>query len=602
MHNYAIRDQWPVLAPGIESRYFSSFDRTGANDDGFLGTYSALYIDDRGEHVIFDAEGPGCLRTLWFTSEIGGNAPLSLGLVRFYFDGEDEPRIAVEANELFSGTVDPFSRPLVADNSQSTGGFVSWVPLPYASSLKITTERRAFFYIAQYDAYPPDWPVESWTKKMRFEELTQEFNEAASTARTPSARAQEAVGEGVVESVVFVPRKAPTKSELRRARMRIWWDGEKEPSVDCPLGMFFGLGLGAVPVKSIAFRCDQMTFANRFPMPFWQAYRMAVEGIEGDLYVDVSPQRYPKSEAGYFCATFREERPTSLGRDFTMLSTGGAGKLVGTVLVVEPPTPQDKQWWEGDLRSYTNGKRTMNMHGTGHEDDHLGGWSNEFLETPFTLPMHGEPAVEMLDWEGQYNGNCSLYRLWPGIHFIDGISHSVEHGTENQKNYNYSSVAFWYRNGAYRLVESDRIRVTDEASRAAHGLRCQNESESIELLSSFEGCEYRVPYSAKHVCHLNAMELTVSLEPDNHGVFLRRTYDQFHGRQRARVIVDGECVGTWYTPEENRTCRWAERDFYIPERYTRGKTKVQLAIDPPAGSPLWSVSTYGVLCVLRSLG
>ena len=57
----------PYVYSGVESYYLSSYDRTGGNDDGFRGTYSQLYVDDNGEHVIFDEKGPGCIYNLWFT-------------------------------------------------------------------------------------------------------------------------------------------------------------------------------------------------------------------------------------------------------------------------------------------------------------------------------------------------------------------------------------------------------------------------------------------------------------------------------------------------------------------------------------------------------
>jgi hypothetical protein len=57
----------PNIYPNVQSYYLSSYDRTGGNDDGFRGTYSQLYVDDNGEHVIFDANGPGCVYNLRFT-------------------------------------------------------------------------------------------------------------------------------------------------------------------------------------------------------------------------------------------------------------------------------------------------------------------------------------------------------------------------------------------------------------------------------------------------------------------------------------------------------------------------------------------------------
>jgi len=81
----ALLDDWPRVHVGVESRAVSSFDRTGGNDDGFNGTFSELYTSG-GEHVIFDAVGPGRLDTLWFTSSVSGTSPLGIGRVRIIVD------------------------------------------------------------------------------------------------------------------------------------------------------------------------------------------------------------------------------------------------------------------------------------------------------------------------------------------------------------------------------------------------------------------------------------------------------------------------------------------------------------------------------------
>ncbi|MGW8181359.1 MAG: hypothetical protein ACWGQW_21740, partial [bacterium] len=90
----------PHLYSNVESHYLSSFDRSGGNDDGFRGTYSQLYIDDNGEHVIFDEKGPGCVYNFWFT---GTNRDLHWGKLRFYFDGEVTARFEIQEKEFFSG-------------------------------------------------------------------------------------------------------------------------------------------------------------------------------------------------------------------------------------------------------------------------------------------------------------------------------------------------------------------------------------------------------------------------------------------------------------------------------------------------------------------
>jgi hypothetical protein len=67
----------------------------------FYDNLSSLpYIDDKGEHVIFEEDGPGCVYNLWFT---GSGRNLHWGKIRFYFDNEKTPRIEYEAREFFSG-------------------------------------------------------------------------------------------------------------------------------------------------------------------------------------------------------------------------------------------------------------------------------------------------------------------------------------------------------------------------------------------------------------------------------------------------------------------------------------------------------------------
>jgi hypothetical protein len=107
-----------VLADA-EPHYISSYDRTGGNDDGFQGTYSHLYVDDKGEHVIFEEDGPGCIYNLWFT---GSGRNLHWAKIRFYFDNEKTPRIEYEAEEFFGGLHPPFIYPLVTHSFISSGG------------------------------------------------------------------------------------------------------------------------------------------------------------------------------------------------------------------------------------------------------------------------------------------------------------------------------------------------------------------------------------------------------------------------------------------------------------------------------------------------
>jgi len=117
----------------------------------------------------------------------------------------------------------------------------------------------------------------------------------------------------------------------------------------------------------------------------------------------------------------------------------------------------------------------------------------------------------------------------------------------------------------------------------------QNLSEP-SLLESLDG-EGRTA-TGMVASHLNRMVVPVDLTGAA-GLVLVKTYDRFHGRQRARVLVGGEELGVWYEPIQDRDMRWAVGWFAarVPEKH-RGPTA--LAIDPPPGTPLWSVSTLEI--------
>lgn len=598
--------EWPRVRVGVETREVTSFDRAGGNDDGFAGTYSELYVDAKGEHVIFDALGPGRLDTLWFTSAVSGTAPLGIGRVRVYLDDAAAPAATVDADQLFSGRAPGFPSSLVFANDRSTGGFVSYVPIPFASRLRITTERRASFYSAQYETFPADESVTSWDPAAPVS--------AASVGVVPDIGGDAGeelpldttrTGPGLFTKLTFLPSAPFTDETLRAARVRIWWEDEADPGVDCPIDAFFGSALGEAPVSALAFSMANKRWENRLPMPFWRRARVQISGIDGQLFLRTARNTYDEGTAAHLRVRWRRESPTTPGADFEYLTFTGAGRLVATVLGVEPPdAARDKQWWEGDLRSYADGRRTPAVHGTGYEDEHFGGWSNEFFSTPFSLPLNGEPVARILDRNGQFNGNVSMYRVWRGIPFLGEVRHSVEHGTENNRSIDEAAATFFYGEPRSWLVESDALDVCDDAARAAHHLTAAGETRLPALASAFEGRAYHVPVTLCHHAHTGAAAFELAVAPGNAGVLLRRTYDQARGRQRAVVRVNGTVVGTWYVAEANATLRWAERDFFISRAFTAGRSTLAIEIAPEierdlAGNPPpWDAAQYRALSVV----
>jgi D-arabinan exo alpha-(1,3)/(1,5)-arabinofuranosidase (non-reducing end) len=139
-------DRLPELPAGVDTHQFSSFDRGGGNDDGFVGTYSCLRTTADG-CVIAEHAGAGEIGSIWFTRD-GGNVTAT-GNITIELDGEtvlDAPLQDVVDGELGP----PFEFPLVANADQSSGGVYIKVPMPYRSSMRVTTDVNPLFHHVTY--------------------------------------------------------------------------------------------------------------------------------------------------------------------------------------------------------------------------------------------------------------------------------------------------------------------------------------------------------------------------------------------------------------------------------------------------------------------
>lgn len=133
-----------------------SFDRT-----------NYLYSEN-GEQVLLDVKNPGTIYRMWFTKSDWSTNPI----VRVYFDGETQPRIEKELDYIFSGTHAPFLAPLVVNTKGSSGGYVSYLPLPFSSAVKVTlanntntpaVDTDGIFYNIGYHQFEKNTEIETWT-------------------------------------------------------------------------------------------------------------------------------------------------------------------------------------------------------------------------------------------------------------------------------------------------------------------------------------------------------------------------------------------------------------------------------------------------------
>lgn len=126
--------------------------------------------------------------------------------------------------------------------------------------------------------------------------------------------------------------------------LRMYWDGEKSPSVESPLNDFFCEGHGLdYPVNSLPFRVTSDGRGRNcyFPMPFKKSAKIEVtnEGKEPvhAFYYYVDWQKLDKlpRHTAYFHAMYRQEFPCAKGSDYLILSA------LGKVRRMQPVRPRE---------------------------------------------------------------------------------------------------------------------------------------------------------------------------------------------------------------------------------------------------------------------
>jgi hypothetical protein len=272
-----------------------------------------------------------------------------------------------------------------------------------------------------------------------------------------SATILDVTGAGVVTHVWFTI-SSPDRMHLKNLTLRAWWDGESSPSVEVPIGDFFGLGLG----EYFTYQSALLTVANikalnsYFQMPFSTAARLTVSNDGPDrvhsLYYAVDYVSLPAipADLGRFHAQYRQATPCKAirgngknldGRDnYVFLEATGRGHVIG----VTHSVLQNQNGWfgEGDDMIFIDGSALPVINGTGTEDFYNGAW--DFGLQPFANLHQGAPCI--VDPE-RIGGRYSMYRwfLEGPLAFEKSIRVTIEHGTANNRSDNFFSTAYWYQ-------------------------------------------------------------------------------------------------------------------------------------------------------------
>lgn len=197
-------------------------------------------------------------------------------------------------------------------------------------------------------------------------------------------------GPGVIRHV-WCTIPPGNRLHMRNLILRMYWDGQQTPSVEAPLGDFFGMAHGRQRnlVSELISMQNGTGFNCWIPMPFSKHARITVENDSGSdismlfYQIDFTTGDTLDGNTGYFHAQFRRANPCPIHEDYTILDgVTGRGVYLGTVLGVRS-LYQESWWGEGEVKFFIDGEALPTICGTGTEDYVGFAWGLGELCTPW---------------------------------------------------------------------------------------------------------------------------------------------------------------------------------------------------------------------------
>ncbi len=460
--------------PSYTTSQASSYDRESTREgidswfaNGDYGKYvGKIEVGGRTEWVLAQLSGPGTVVRIWSANPTG--------VLRFYFDGEKEPRLTAKTLDLLTGKVKPYVEPYAY---MAARGCNLYFPFPYAKSLVITVEdtnknANGMYYHVNYRTYQKGTTVETFrpdgipSLASSLAPAPLRFGaENPFTVSKPLAKSWAiAQGPGMITGLKFKLNFPVTIREadwndpiqkhniLRSLELQMQFDGET--CVRIPLADLFAAGTQAKAFDTLPVSIHGNEFTIRWPMPYKQQATIILVNY-GDYPVTGSlsyaHQRLPNfGDRMYFHAQwgydYKGTRPMT---DMVFLNTRGEGRFVGCTLTVGNPV---RAWWgEGDEKVNVDGEEFPSTFGTGTEDYFGYAWCcNEVFQQAY----HAQPQCD-----GPANFGYAVnarYHIFDDIPFKKSMKFAIEKWHWANTNAHYSYASFWYaKPGSKGPVEID---------------------------------------------------------------------------------------------------------------------------------------------------
>ncbi len=272
-------------------------------------------------------------------------------------------------------------------------------------------------------------------------------------------------GPGIITHIWFTIA-AQSASHLKDIVIRIYWEGNAKPSVEVPVGDFFGLNLGQYCVYQSAYlNCSSVKALNcYFAMPFRRSALITAtnEGKQpvGSFYSNIDYKLVPSlpDDIVYFHAQYRQKTPAQATKfaagekeinldgktNYVFAETRGKGHLMGVTMGV---LQNSENWFgEGDDMIFIDDETRPAITGTGTEDYINGAWDFGGRDgaVPFAHLYNGAQFMQAPEHGG---GRYLMYR-WHGdnpVTFERYLKHTIEHGHANDRADNFYTVCYWYQ-------------------------------------------------------------------------------------------------------------------------------------------------------------
>jgi hypothetical protein len=577
------------------------------------------------EAIVFDERGPGAVTRIWMTTGFGTSSCIDPAIrVRFYFDGAAAPALDMPLAALFDGSTPPFTPPLVADRSASSGGFVSDVPIAYAEALRIALvgadnggtnpctgdgERLLWFQLQHHRVAPgtavtsfapgddfPAWRAflahagdDPWNGMIA--PVEQSSTLAPGATLDLASRAGPAWLRGIQ---LHLPRPA-----YAAVRLKLVLDGAI--AADVPLADFFATFDDAtLPARGVLAGEDASGGLYAWlPMPFRanadaqlvaDATLAAPVSVDSALSFDDAPVA---DDAGAFGALLSDACATS--GDVTLYAGTGAGRVVGVSARYRTNGVASLGYLEGDERAYPDGATAPGWYGTGIEDFFDGGFL--FDRGAFARPLAGATLVDI---DG--GGTTAVYRwmIAGPIAYANALRLTQEAGYSPTQPVPtcVRAVVHAYRSSRANLVAYDRFDVAT-SSADAHAYAPPANATCTDDSGAFED----EPPSQRNasICAYAAGTSTFTFDVAGAvpPLRLRRTFDaaagspgEIAGAPAADILVDGAVAGHFPPSIANPMRRWQQQEALLAPTIGGGAHVFEIVPEFTATAPVFAESGY----------